>query len=115
LYSQLRREAEANLSLEEMRNEWMRLNSLNPYPDDRNIQSIKEESERLAKIAAALRDQIRPVEVPPVHDTFSLRLLVEDTISELTREAELAGVALPDRYAFTFQRLREIGGQFDSN
>ncbi|MCC7374009.1 MAG: hypothetical protein IT581_05095 [Verrucomicrobiales bacterium] len=115
LFSEASREGGINAQLEEKRNEWTRLNNLNPFPDEKNIKATKEEAARVGTIAGSLRDNIKPVEVPQVTDTFSLRLLVETTISELTKEAEAAGVNLPDRYAFTFQRLRDIGGQFDSN
>jgi hypothetical protein len=115
LFSEASREGGINSQLEEKRNEWTRLNNLNPFPDEKNIKATKDEAARVGTIAGLLRENIKPVEVPPVTDTFSLRLLVETTISELTKEAEAAGVNLPDRYAFTFQRLRDIGGQFDSN
>lgn len=115
LFSEASRESGINAQLEEKRNEWTRLNNLNPFPDEKNIKATKEEAARVGKLSTSLRDSIKPVEVPPVTDTFSVRLLVETTISELTKEAEAAGVNLPDRYAFTFQRLRDIGGQFESN
>ncbi|MCC7374012.1 MAG: hypothetical protein IT581_05110 [Verrucomicrobiales bacterium] len=115
LFSEASREGGINAQLEEKRNEWTRLNNLNPFPDEKNIKATKDEAGRVGTISGSLRENIKPVEVPPVTDTFSLRLLVETTISELTKEAEAAGVNLPDRYAFTFQKLRDIGGQFDSN
>lgn len=114
LFSQSSRERTVAGQLEEKRAEWDRLNNLNPFPDEKNIAAVKEEAKRLEKLSAELQSSIRPVEVPPVSDTLSLKLLIETTISNLKNEAEGAGVALPDRYAFTFQRLREMP-QFDSN
>lgn len=114
LFSEASREGGINAQLEEKRGEWERLNNLNPYPDEKNIKFVKEEAARVGKLASSLRDGIRPVEVAQVTDTFSLKLLIETTISNLRKEAEEAGVALPDRYAFTFQRLREMP-QFNSN
>lgn len=114
LFSEASREGGVNAQLEEKRGEWERLNNLNPYPDDKNIKFVKEEATRVGKLATSLRDSIRPVEATSVTDTFSLKLLIETTISNLRKEADEAGVALPDRYAFTFQKLREMP-QFDSN
>ena len=108
LFTQASRESGVAAALEERRNEWNRLNGLSPYPEEKNIKSVKEETARVEKLASALKESIRPVEVPQVTDTLSLKLLIETTISQLTEEAEAAGVRLPDRYAFTFQKLREM-------
>lgn len=114
LFTQSSRESTVNAALEEKRAEWNRLNGLNPYPDEKNIKAVKDEAARVDKLTVALRASIKPPVVQPVGDTFALKLLIETTISELKKEAEAAGVHLPDRYAFTFQKLREMP-QFDSN
>jgi hypothetical protein len=114
LYTQSTREAAVHAALEEKREEWNRLNSLNPYPDEKNIRSVREEAARVEKLAVALKENLKAAEVQPVTDTFTLKVLIETTISQLKQEAEAAGVNLPDRYAFTFQKLREMP-QFDSN
>ncbi len=114
LFAQSERETSVNAALEEKRTEWNRLNDLNPYPEDKNIKAVREEAARVDKLTAALRDSIKPPSVPPVTDTFSLKLLIETTISDLNKEADEAGVRVPDRYAFTFQKLREMP-QFESN
>lgn len=114
LWSESAREKEIDAQLEEKRGEWTRLNGLNPFPDDKNIRIIRDESARVEVLANSLRDRIQPVPVPPVSDTFSLKVLIETTLSDLRQEAEASGVNLPDRFAFTFQRLREMP-QFESN
>lgn len=114
LWSESAREKEIDAQLEEKRGEWTRLNGLNPFPDDKNIKILRDESARVEVLAKSLRDRIQPVPVPPVNDTFSLKVLIETTLSELRQEAEASGVNIPDRYAFTFQRLREMP-QFESN
>ncbi|MDO8349069.1 MAG: Amuc_1100 family pilus-like protein, partial [Planctomycetota bacterium] len=114
LYSQYGREATVNTALEEKRAEWNRLIGLSPFPDEKNIKAVKDDTAQLEKLAAELRGNIHPFEVPPIQDTFSLKLLIETTISDLRKEAENAGVGLPHNYAFTFQRLREMP-QFQSN
>ena len=114
LFTQSSRESTVNAALEEKRTEWNRLNGLNPYPDEKNIKAVRDEASRVEKLTASLKQSIKPASVQPVTDTFSLKLLIETTISELKKEAEAAGVHLPDRYAFTFQKLREMP-QFDSN
>jgi len=114
LFTQSSHESTVNAALEEKRAEWNRLNGLNPYPDEKNIKAVKDEAARVDKLTVALRASIKPPVVQPVGDTFALKLLIETTISELKKEAEAAGVHLPDRYAFTFQKLREMP-QFESN
>lgn len=115
LFSQLNRESEVDAQLLAKKEEWTALNDRNPFPDDKNIRATKEEAARVQKVAAELRETIRPVPVPEVRDTYGLRLLIETTISELSQEADDAGVNVPDHYAFTFQRLREHAGDFNSN
>lgn len=114
LYSESNREADINVALEEKRNEWSRLNGLAPYPEDKNIKAVQEEAKRVAGVAEEVRGAIRPVDAPEVTDTYSLKLLIETTISDLHDAAEASGVRIPDRYAFTFQSLREMP-QFNSN
>lgn len=108
LFSESSRESAVTGQLDEKRREWDRLNGLNPFPDDNNIKAVKEEAARVQKLATSLKDVLKPVEVPPAADTYALKLLIETTISDLKKEAEAAGVNLPDRYAFTFQKLREL-------
>lgn len=108
LFSESSRDSAVNGQLDEKRREWDRLNGLNPFPDENNIKAIKEEAARVQKLAAAMKDVLKPIEVAPVSDTYALKLLVETTISDLKKEAEAAGVNIPDRYAFTFQKLREL-------
>jgi hypothetical protein len=114
LFAQSTRESTVNAELEEKRTEWNRLNSLNPYPDEKNIKAVRDEAAKVEKLTVALRESIKSPSVQPVTDTFSLKLLIETTISDLKKEAEAAGVNVPDRYAFTFQKLREMP-QFESN
>jgi hypothetical protein len=114
LFSEYSREASVNTELEAKRAEWDRLNNLAPFPDEKNIAAAKEEAVRLEKLSTELKGHIQPVAIPAVHDTLSLRVLVETTISELKKEAEASGVNLPDKFAFTFQKLREMP-QIDSN
>lgn len=114
LYSETSRDAEINTALEEKKAEWNRLNGLNPFPDEKNIKAVKEDTAQVEKFASDLKAHIGAVSIPPLTDTFSLKLLIETTISDLRNEAEAAGVTLPHNYAFTFQKLREMP-QFESN
>lgn len=114
LYTQYSREAAVNTALEEKRAEWNRLMGLNPFPEDKNIKAFKDDAARLEKLTVALKERIKPVQVQSVSDTFSLKVLIENTIADLRKEAEQSGVGLPHNYAFTFQRLREMA-QFESN
>ncbi len=114
LFSQYGRESEINAALEEKRSLWTSLNSVTPFPDEKNIKAVKEDAARLEKLSLELKGRLNPVEVAPVTDTFSLKLLIENTISDLRKEAEAAGVGIPNQYAFTFGKLREMP-QFESN
>ncbi len=115
LFSQLQRESEVDSQLVAKKDQWTSLNNQTPYPDEKNIKAVREEAERVEKLAVELRSNIHPPDVPPVTDTYRLRALIETAIVNLTREADEAGVTLPNNYAFTFQKLRELGGEFNSN
>lgn len=114
LSSQYGREGTINTALEEKRGEWNRLIGLNPFPDEKNIKAVKDDTAEVEKLSAELRGRISPIAIPALPDTLSLKLLIETTISDLRKEAEGAGVSLPPNYAFTFQKLREMP-QFESN
>lgn len=114
LYSQYSREGTINTALEEKRAEWNRLIGLNPFPDEKNIKAVKDDTAEVDKLSTELKARISPVSIPALPDTLSLKLLIETTISDLRKEAEAAGVTLPQNYAFTFQKLREMP-QFESN
>ncbi len=82
------------------------------YPDQNNIQLTKEQEARVAEFVKEARKHFTEVSKPEGLDTASFKSHLETAISELTRDAERAGVKLPDKgssasYGFTFDEQRK--------
>ena len=78
-----------------------------PYPDQPNIQSAKEEEDRVNLFIQDARKRFTQLQKPEGLDNASFKTLLESTISELNREAVQAGVKLPEKYNFTFEKQRQ--------
>lgn len=114
-WSQRQRETDIGAQLEAKVSEWDELTGRKPYPSDANIEAVRAEQQRLAKLRTRLKEAFSPLAAEPVRDSLELKVLMESTIAQLQDEAEAAGVALPQRnYAFTFERLRPLT-QYESN
>lgn len=82
------------------------------YPDAANIKLAKEEESRVSDFIKLARSHFAEVQKPDGLDTAGFKSHLEATISELLREAERAGVKLPDQsgktgYGFTFDDPRK--------
>ncbi len=82
------------------------------YPDTANIQLAKEEEARVQRFIKEARNHFTERTPPEGLDTAGFKSHLEATITELTREAERAGVQLPDKgssptYGFTFDEQRK--------
>lgn len=82
------------------------------YPDSANIQMAKEEEARVQRFIKEARNHFTERTPPEGLDTAGFKSHLEATITELTREAERAGVQLPDKgsnptYGFTFDEQRK--------
>ena len=82
------------------------------YPDAANIKLAKEEEARVSDFIKQARSHFTELQKPEGLDTAGFKAHLEATISELLREAERAGVKLPDQsgktgYGFTFDDPRK--------
>ena len=82
------------------------------YPDSANIKLAKEEEVRVSEFIKQARSHFTELQKPEGLDTAGFKSHLEATISELLREAERAGVKLPDQtgktgYGFTFDDPRK--------
>jgi hypothetical protein len=78
-----------------------------PFPDQPNIQLAKEEEQRVNSFIAEARKRFGTLQKPEGLDNASFKSLLESTISELIREAAQAGVKIPEKYNFTFEKQRQ--------
>jgi hypothetical protein len=82
------------------------------YPDSANIKLAKEEESRVSEFIKGARSHFNELQKPEGLDTAGFKSHLESTISELLRDAERAGVKLPDQsgktgYGFTFDDPRK--------
>lgn len=82
------------------------------YPDAANIKLAKEEETRVSGFIQQARSRFTELQKPEGLDTAGFKSHLEATISELLRDAERAGVKLPEStgktgYGFTFDDPRK--------
>ena len=78
-----------------------------PFPDNANIEKIREEQKRVADFKAKAKAKFSEDSRPAGLDNASFKALLEGTIGSLDREADRSGVRLPDKYDFTFSDQRK--------
>ncbi len=82
-----------------------------PHPGDKNVDNItiaRGEHERLKALLARTRTHYAPLHYATNADGSVFKLLLEETIYDLLRQATNAGVKLPPKYNFTFNAQRTI-------
>lgn len=77
------------------------------FPDQANIQLARDEEQRVNAFIQDARKKFAVRQIPEDLDNASFKSLLESKISELSREAERAGVKLPEKYNFTFEAQRK--------
>ena len=83
-----------------------------PFPEQANIDLAREEEEKVTAFIRDARKKFAIRELPDSLDNASFKSLLESTLADLAREAELAGVKLPDKasfssYSFTLEDQRK--------
>ena len=78
-----------------------------PYPDQANIQLAKDEESRVNAFVLEARKKFSVRQLPAQLDNASFKSLLETTLTNLVRDADRAGVKLPEKYNFTFKDQRE--------
>ncbi len=100
--------AGAEKALKEAKEEMVRLRGFTPALDDANIQKVKEEVRWYQEFIP----KIKPLLVADTNlvvniDNVTFKSLLENTIAELSTNAESAGISLRPRYGFTFDAQRQ--------
>jgi len=78
-----------------------------PYPEQPNIDLARSEEERVNGFIREARKKFLERQLPEGLDNATFKSQLESTIAELSREAERAGVKLPEKYNFTFEEQRK--------
>jgi hypothetical protein len=105
LYSKYGLSQQQSTRLEEQENKLNGLINQKPNPGNKkvdNIAAAKEQTERLTEFAKRAQSLFINVPYPTNLDSGSFKLLLDNTVDELQREARASGTKLPDNYAFTF-------------
>ncbi|HEY6168508.1 MAG TPA: Amuc_1100 family pilus-like protein [Verrucomicrobiae bacterium] len=110
LFSQTARDAELHESLEQKRQELVRIYGSDPQPSPTNLAKIKDEQAQAQKLIADSR-KLFAATVTEKIDSAAFKKLLEDSVFQLTRDAQAARVELPRNYGFTFASAR-IAVQF---
>jgi hypothetical protein len=107
LFTNKQRVDEITVDLTAQRDEYKSLMTRDPHPNQDNIEKAKHEQARLAEILGQLRRYFVPVAAFGTNfDSAAFKGLLETSISEMERDADRAGVALPAKYGFTFSAQR---------
>ena len=89
--------------LESAKAELTRLYGLNPFPHATNVVKAREQADTVQRAVAETKKYFVPVAHANVTGQ-QFKTLLDNTIFELRRKAELSGVRLPEtNYAFTFK------------
>lgn len=78
-----------------------------PFPNPDNIKRAKAEEKRVAEFKNDARARFGSVKEARGLDTGSFKSLLEGTIASLERDANHAGVQLPEKFSFTFSQQRK--------
>lgn len=111
LYSKYSLESQVTEELAAQTKELNDLANLDPNPGNEKVDNIKAAQEQ-EKLLQAFVDDARktfvPIEYPTNLDSGHLKLLLDDTIDDLQRGAQRAGVKLQSQYAFTFAAQKPL-------
>lgn len=89
--------------LEAAKAELTRLYGLNPFPHQTNVAKARDQTDKVQRAVNDTKRYFVPVSYPNVSGQ-EFKTLLDNTIFELRRKAELSGVRLPEtNYAFTFK------------
>ncbi len=105
LYSKVEQEATVSDQLAAQTKDLEDLANLNPNPGNEkinNIEAAKKQNRELLQFVAVARKDFVPLSYPENLDSGQFKLLLDNTIDELTRSAKQVGVKLPDGFNFTF-------------
>ena len=105
LYAKYQEDAEVTGTLQAEIDANRGLNEKDPHPNEENIKTARSEQARINSFLANARRAFARVSVPPNLDNASFRNLLDNTVSDLRRDAEKFGVsleALQPKYGFTF-------------
>ncbi|MCW5556716.1 MAG: Amuc_1100 family pilus-like protein [Verrucomicrobiae bacterium] len=78
-----------------------------PYPEQSNIELARSEEARVNAFIQEARKKFTVSQVAVDLDNATFKSQLESTIAELSRDAERAGVKLPEKYNFTFEEQRK--------
>jgi hypothetical protein len=109
LWSKYAAEADVTEKLSQQSSKLDELSKKKPHPGNEKINNItaaKDQDKKLQEFVAEARKTFVPGEYPTNLESGQLKLLMDNTIAELTSTAKNSGVKLQADYGFTFGTLR---------
>lgn len=117
-FSNQQDEAAVQEELNQLVQDWQRLNSSAQYPSQENIEAVKADQKKLKTVRGEVAKLFPPAPAYPKMDDQGFARFLGTTIAELRDGANRAGVFLPDNYDFTFATQRKSlnfrGGSIDA-
>lgn len=110
LYSKYSQASQVAAALKAQEDELQRLINLRPHPGNNKIDNIKAAAAQEEEVMKVLQEARRSFEIiayPTNLTSGEFNALLLQTIDELTRQAERAGVKLPPKYAFSFANIQK--------
>ncbi|MBM3878103.1 MAG: hypothetical protein FJ387_00015 [Verrucomicrobia bacterium] len=111
LYTRISLESEVSAALEAQTAELDRLSRLDPHPGTEkvnNIDAAVKQEQQLQGLLGEVQKTFVPVAYPKGLESGQFKLLLDNTVDELQRAAERAGVRLQPNYAFTFSAQKPL-------
>ncbi len=111
LYSKYSLSQGESARLEEQETKLNSLINQKPNPGNKkvdNIAAAKEQTQALTEFANKARELFVNVPYPTNLDGGSFKLLLDNSIDELQREARASGTKIPENYAFTFSAQKPL-------
>jgi hypothetical protein len=112
LYSRVAAQMEIAGQVEERKQKRQTLLEAEVFPSKENIELVKQEQQRLQALLQTAESHFQPVPVPELASVGQFKVLLENTIDQLLKQAKTSGVTLPTNCSFSFTVQRPLM-QFD--
>jgi hypothetical protein len=106
LWSNLQKNSKVTAELNQATDEVQRLYNNKPSINDQNLQLLGEDKKRVEEVMTQAKARFRSVGGREM-DIASYKKLLDETLFQLTRDAEAAKVTIPANYNFTFEEQKK--------
>ena len=108
LYSRVAAQMEITGQVEERKQTRQTLLDAEVFPSKENIELVKQEQQRLQALLQTAENHFQTVPVPELASVGQFKVLLENTIDQLLKQARTSGVTLPTNCSFSFSVQRPL-------